>query len=188
MTTMMMTAGTLCAVAAMGLLRLSWARATRLIRLNAAAWALMLAGLAIGGAAHGAWGMAVVTLAAMLAAFVTLAHAGLGDRAKPQRASTRRANILPERAPLRLGRRVVTFLMTGPLALAAAMLACMAIRRSMRLAGAHAADGTMTALMLLPFLWAVLIAAMLMAERRRTQGFVAAVPALLGGLVLAAGA
>lgn len=187
MTTMMMTAGTLCAVAATGLLRLSWGRAMRSIGLNAGAWALMIVGLAIGGAAHGAWGMAVVTLAAMLTAFAALAHAGFGDSAKPQRASTRRANILPERAPLRLGRRVVTFMMTGPLALAAAMLACMAVRLSMRLAGAHAADGTMTALMLLPLFWAVLIAAMLMAERRRTQGLVAAVPALLGGLVLAAG-
>lgn len=180
-------AGAVAAVAATMLLRFAWGRAARSVLCNGAAWALLVFGVVLGGMAYGAWGMAVVSLAAMGAAFVLLVDAGIRTAANGARASERRANILPERAPLKLGRRLVTFLFNVPLAFAAALILSIAVRGIFGFAGWNEANGNVLAMFLFPLIWTALVTALLMTEKRRSQAVILAVPALLGGLVLVAG-
>src|SRR3546814_11082993 len=71
--------------------------------------------------------------------------------------------------PRRIGRRLLTFLVTVPLAMLTSLLAALAARSLAGLGGWAEADGNGLTLLLLPLLWGILAFALLMMPRRRTQ-------------------
>jgi len=178
-------AGSAVAVAGVLLLRRAWGLPRRSAAQNGIAWLLLLAGAVLGGAGNGAWGVSIVSLFAMTAATLLLAQAAATSRPARVRASDRKAHILPERGePRHIGRRLLTFAVTVPLALAAALLVALGARAAAMLAGAAEADGTGLALLLLPLVWSLLAFALLMLPRRRDQYLWLAVPAVAGlGLI-----
>ncbi|WP_242124414.1 hypothetical protein [Sphingobium sp. Sx8-8] len=173
-------AGAACAGGAMALLRLSWGRPKRSVALNGAAWALLLAGLALGAAGAGAWGVAVVTLVALTGAFLCLGHAGMMARPGKAAASNRRVHMLPQgREPLRLGGRLLTFALTVPGAMAVALIVSLAVRAASE--GMGEANGNVLTLFLMPVLWALLATLLLLWPQRRRQMTLLLLPALGAG-------
>lgn len=171
--------GSAAALAAILMLRAAWARPRRSAARNGAAWAMLLVGAALGLVGNGAWGLAMVSLFAMGAAALLLTHAALTSPPGKLRASERQAHILPAKGePRHYGRRLVTFLLTVPLAFAAALLVALGARGAAGLAGWSDADGNGMALLLLPLLWGILAFVLLMQPRRRTQWLTLIVPAL----------
>lgn len=184
----MLLAGCILAAAAIGLLRLAWGRPSRSVPLDAAAWALLIGGLAFGGAPSGAWGLSIVSLVAMGTACVLLAHAAATSPDGRSRPSRRRAHMLPDRsAPRRLGRRLVTFFLVVPAALIVALAMGLAARVLADFMGLHEANSNVLTLLLMPLLWAVLTFTLLMTARRHVQALVLIVPAVLSGAILLAG-
>lgn len=170
------------------LLRISWGRARRSIAFNAAAWALLVAALACGMIAAGAWGVTVVSLCAIGMALLCLAHAGWTAPRGRASASNRRAHMLPERnEPLRLGRRAGTFVLAVPAALIASLIAGLAVRLLCDRAGWREADSNALMLYSMPLIWAVLLVLLLLWPDRRKQAGIVAGPALAGALVLLLG-
>ncbi|SCW34730.1 hypothetical protein SAMN02927924_00090 [Sphingobium faniae] len=175
------------AVASMALLRHAWGKPSRSVPLNLGAWATLLAALLCGMADSGAWGMAVVTLAALAAAFLCLAHAALAAPPGRQAASNRRVRMLPEGAePLRLGARFLTFALTVPGACLTALAIALAARAVAGRIGLHDADGNVLMLFLMPLLWMLLVMLLLFQDRRRAQLLWLSLPALASLLILAA--
>jgi len=178
--------GAIAAGASVALLRFAWGQARRSMALNGAGWGLLLLALVLGALAAGAWGMAVVSSVATLAAFVALAQAAIGAPPSKATASNRRANILPQTGePLRIGGRLLTFLISGPLALIASFLIAMAGRIVADKAGAHEANSNALVLLLMPVVWMILASALLMWPARRTQLVTLAVPGLASAGLLA---
>lgn len=176
------------AVVAVLLLRRAWGRADRSLSLLGGAWGLMLLGLIAGGVGHGAWGVAMVSLALMLSAFACLAVAGWTAPPDKARPSQRRAHMLPDEGePLGLGRRVLTFIMTVPLALIASLALGLAIRVLVAASGGGEANANVATLFLTPLLWSILIVLLLLTARRRTQWLMLGAPMLAGGLFIFAG-
>jgi hypothetical protein len=68
-------AAALAAVSGVTVLRAAWAQDKRSLGANSAGWALLAAAAGFGGAAAGAWGVAVAALVAMSAAAVLLGWA-----------------------------------------------------------------------------------------------------------------
>lgn len=151
--------GSLCAILSIGVLRVAWSRPRRVSALNLTGWGLMLAGLVLSAQAHGAWGLTVAALAATGAALLLLVPDAIAARAPPKRSAVRSK---PERAPLRLARRIATFLLTVPLGFVVALVLSVSCYALADLAGWHRADSVMLALMLLPILWAILATLLLM--------------------------
>jgi hypothetical protein len=180
-------AGTIAAVLQ---LRRAWGRPRRSAAANGIGWALLLVGVAFALAGDGAWGLAVASLAGMTAAALLLAHAGWTAPKGKGRASDRKAHMLPEQGePLALGRRLLTFLLTVPLAFAASLLAALGARALAGMAGWSDADGNAMTLLLVPLLWGILAFWLLMLPRRRSQFAWLAVPAATGlGLIFIGGA
>lgn len=172
-------AGAAAAVFGVLLLRRAWGLSRRSAALNGVAWALLLAASITGAAGRGAWGLAIVALFAMGMAAALLARAALGSPPGKTRASDRKAHMLPEHGePLYLGRRVLTFLVTVPLAFAAALLIALAARAAAGLGGWAAADANVLTLLLVPVIWG-LLAFLLLMVRRRTQWAMLVAPATL---------
>ncbi len=182
--------GAAAIVAAVLQLRRAWSLPRRSAAANGIGWALMLAGAALALAGDGAWGLAVASLCGMTSAALLLAHAGWTAPRGKGRASDRKAHMLPAAGePLALGRRILTFLITVPLAFAAALLAALGARSLAGLAGWSDADGNAMTLLLLPLLWGILAFALLMLPRRRSQYSLLAIPAAAGlGLIFIGGA
>lgn len=183
-------AGSIAAVAAIGLLRLGWGRRTRSRAINGAAWGLLLAGVVAAGMAGGAWGVAVAALCAMLAAFATLTVAGIRSPARRAKASTRRVGMLPEKGePRRIGRRLVTFLLTIVAGFAVSVGLGLAVRGLGGVLGWSEANANVLALYTVPVAWSVLAFVLLMQRTRRAQVLtllacaVPVVPVLLSGVV-----
>ncbi|WP_375196334.1 hypothetical protein [Sphingobium sp.] len=175
--------GVACAGAAIGLLRLSWGRTKRSLVLNGVGWALLLFGLALGARDAGAWGVAVVTLAALAGAFLCLGFAGMMARPGKAAASNRRVHMLPEgREPLRIGDRLLTFALTVPGAMAAAAVVSLALRAVGK--GLGEANGNVLMLFLMPIVWSVLVTLLLLWPQRRLQAAVLLLPALSAGALL----
>ena len=163
-------AGAAAAVLGVLLLRRGWGLPQRSAAMNGAAWALLLLGAALGIAGNGAWGAAMVSLFGMGMAALFLAQAAAASRPGKTRASDRKAHMLPAKGePRRIGRRLLTFLVTVPLAMLVSLLAALAARSLARLGGWAEADGNGLTLLLLPLLWGILAFALLMMPRRRTQ-------------------
>lgn len=171
----------LLGIAGVAVLRLSWGRTGRSLSLNTAGWAALAASVLCGAAAAGAWGIAVASLWAMAAAFVSLAVAGFSSQPSARRASDRRAGMLPEgRAPLRLGGRVLTFLMVAVLSMASSIAIALLVRSVALLCGAAEGNASVLALFTAPLTWTLLAYALLMTGNRKRQC------ALLFGTMLAA--
>lgn len=177
-------------VAAVLQLRRAWGLPRRSAMQNGIGWTLMLAGAALALAGDGAWGLAVASLFGMASAAMLLAHAGWTAPASKARASDRKAHMLPQPGePLALGRRLLTFLLTVPLAFSAALLTSLGARAAAGMAGWSDADGNAVALLLVPLLWGILAFWLLMLPRRRAQFAWLAVPAAAGlGLIFIGGA
>tara|TARA_R110000850_G_scaffold28479_3_gene79608 strand:+ start:6309 stop:6887 length:579 start_codon:yes stop_codon:yes gene_type:complete len=180
--------GTATAVAAVSLLRVSWVRPRRSASLNAAGWLLLAGSLAAGWVLAGAWGVSVMALWAMGAAFAFLAVAAWQSPPARRRASSRRAGMLPEAGePLRLGHRFATFLLVVLAGMLAAIALAIAARWISLLAGASEANANVLALFVVPLAWTILAFLMLMTDSRKRQGAIlalsvaAALPALAAG-------
>ncbi len=158
------------AIAGVAALRLAWSRKQRSHALNGAGWALLALAAALGGAAAGAWGIAMVSLTGMSAAFAALAVAGLRAPAGRTRAPARRANMLPEQGePRRIGRRAGTFALTVVAGFAVSVGLALALRGLGGLLGWREANANVIALYCVPLTWSVLVFVLLMQESRRSQ-------------------
>ncbi|ARU17823.1 hypothetical protein A9D14_15845 (plasmid) [Croceicoccus marinus] len=183
----LLAAGSLLAATGVAILRLSWGRAGRSGVINAAGWGALAAAVLCGAAAAGAWGVAVVSLWAMAAGCALLAWAGFASQPAPTRASSRRAGVLPANAPLRLGGRVLTFLLVAVLAMASSIAIALGVRWTALLCGAAEGNATVLALFAVPLTWTLLAYALLMTDSRKRQfaiaggAMLAAFPALLPG-------
>lgn len=174
-------AGATAIVAAVLQLRRAWGLPRRSAAANGIGWGLLLVGAVMALAGDGAWGLAVASLAGMTSAAILLAHAGWTAPKGKGRASDRKAHMLPEQGePSHLGRRLLTFLITVPLAFAVSLLAALGARALAGMAGWSDADGNAMALLLLPLLWGILAFWLLMLPRRRAQWTCLAVPATVG--------
>ncbi|SKB75550.1 hypothetical protein [Sphingopyxis flava] len=176
--------GAAAIIAAVLQLRRAWGLSRRSVLANGMGWALMLLGSLLALAGDGAWGLAVASLFGMACAALLLAHAAWTSPRGKARASERKAHALPEPGePRHIGRRLITFLLTIPLAFAASLLAALGARALFAMAGLNDADGNAIALLLLPLLWGALAFWLLMLSTRRAQLICLAAPAA-GGLVL----
>ncbi|QAY76733.1 hypothetical protein [Sphingosinicella sp. BN140058] len=171
----------LAAIASVLVLRAAWARRTRSHALNGAGWALMALAAGLGWQEAGAWGTSVACLAGMAAACLLLAYAALTAPAGTERASNRRAGMLPQGGePLGLGRRVATFAISVLLAAAAGVGLALGLRSLAGLLGAGEADSTALAFFAMPLAWAMLGFYVLMEQRRLRPLLVLAAFALAG--------
>ncbi|WP_306093577.1 hypothetical protein [Qipengyuania flava] len=158
------------AVAGILLLRASWARPVRSTPLNLCAWLALLAAAIVGGVEAGAWGMAVTALVATGAAMLLLAKAVFEQpRWKRPAKQPREVDGSGNDPKTGLSRRIVTFLLAGPIALAVSTLFALAARIALIATGASEADGNVAVLGLVPLVWPILAFALLMFERRTTQ-------------------
>ncbi|MCB2060171.1 MAG: hypothetical protein R3E09_13290 [Novosphingobium sp.] len=180
-------AGSACAVVGVMALRLAWGLPRRSVAANMAGWLLMLLGSVLAATGHGAWGLAVSTLALMAAAALCLLYAAAISPRGSAHATNRRVHLLPEEGePLGLGRRLATLALTVPLAMAVSLILAVAARGLAARAGWHEADANVLGFLLMPLLWAVIAVWLLMARARRRQGLILLIPALAGGAALLA--
>lgn len=181
-------AGSALAIVAVAVLRFSWGQQGRSVVLNAAGWVFGATALIMGWAAAGAWGASMVPLWAMGAACAVLAWEALRTPAGRTKASSWRAGMMPESpAPLRLGRRVLTFALVVVAALASSVAFALGVRWLAAALGAGEADANVLALFAAPLVWTVLAFMLLMtASRKRQIAYLAvtacaAMPAFLVG-------
>ncbi|BBC70879.1 conserved hypothetical protein [Altererythrobacter sp. B11] len=158
------------ALAGVAVLRAAWQRKARSMPLNALGWGLLLAGSVAGGLAEGAWGVSVVGLFGMGMAALLLAHAGLTSPPGKAQGSTRRVRMLPEGGePLRIGTRLLTFLLVGGIALLASIALGVFARWLSLAAGWSESNSNVMALFTVTVAWGVLAFWLLMLPRRRSQ-------------------
>ena len=166
----LLVAGSLLGLVGVGTLRLAWARETRSLALNIVGWLLLVVAAIDGGVAAGAWGVAVVSLCPMGGALLLLALAALRSEPGRQRASNRRAGLLPQDdEPMRVAGRLLTFLLVVVIA---AMLSAglgVTVGALALLAGWSKANAYAVALFLTPFIWALLAYGIMMQPARRGQ-------------------
>lgn len=174
----LLAAGSALAVVAVIVLRYSWGRPGRSGALNALGWALIAAAVAVGCALAGAWGIAVVSLWAMGAACAILGWEAWQSPRGRERASSRRAHVMPDgRAPLHLGRRLLTFALVVLAGFAAAVCFAIGVRWGAAALGASEADANVLALLASPIAWTVIVFMLLMTARRRRQLAILAIAA-----------
>lgn len=175
-------AAALSALGGVAVLRVAWGKEQRSHALNTAGWLLLGLSAWFGGAAGGAWGIAVTAQFAIGLALVLLGLAAIRSPATPVRASNRRAGMLPEPGErARVGRRLVTFLLVVVLSLGSAVALAIAFRGLALALGGSEADANALALFIQPLAWTGLAYAILMTPSRRRQIVIvaaSAVPAL----------
>lgn len=188
MTEPLVAAGAVLAGLGVLVLRLSWGRAGRDILLNTAGWAALALSVLFGALAAGAWGIAVVALWAMAAAFVFLALAAFRSSPTTRRTKERRADILADDGEsLRFGGRAVTFVMVGVLPLISSVAVALFVRRIALICGAMEGNASVLALFAAPLTWTILSYALLMTDTRKMQftliggSMLTALPAVLSG-------
>lgn len=158
------------AIGGVAILRAAWARPNRSMLLNAAGWALLLGGALTGWNASGAWGMSIASLAAMTAAFAALGWAAGRSAPGRQKPSNRQVRMLPEQGePLRIGRRMVTFVLVTFVAALLAIGLAVGFCGLARIAGWSEADRNCAAILFMPLAWAAIAFAVLMQPRRKGQ-------------------
>ncbi|WP_066560154.1 hypothetical protein [Croceicoccus bisphenolivorans] len=176
------------AIAGVGVLRWAWARPQRSRALNATGWGMLALAAAMAGAAAGAWGLAVAALAGMVAAHALLAIAAWRSPQSSGRASNRRAGMLPQNGEtLRLGGRLITFVLSVPAGALAALCITVALRAVAQMAGVGEADANVLALFAMPVAWAVLAIIIVMAANRRKQCLTVTLATLPACLIVLAG-
>jgi hypothetical protein len=167
------------AIGGVGLLRFGWGQAKRSIPLNTGGWLLIALAAIIGWAGAGMWGASVAALAGMGAAAVLLAVAAARSPKGRAKASNRRVKLLPERGEkLRIGGRLLTFLLTAPLAMALAVGLGVALRGLAIGLGASEANANTLGLFFPPIAWGLIAFVLLIQERRRMQALVVLICAL----------
>ncbi|ASK87936.1 hypothetical protein [Sphingorhabdus sp. SMR4y] len=170
-------AGSVAAVAAILVLRFSWARPRRSPALNGLGWLLLVFSLFAGAATAGAWGISVMALWAMGAAFAILAIAAWQSPPARRKPSSRRAGMLPEGdEPLRIGGRIVTFLLIVVAAMISSIALAITTRWLALLMGASEGNANVLALFAAPLAWTILAFLVLMTESRRRQLAIIALP------------
>ena len=156
-------------------LRQSWGRPGRSILRNTAGWLLLVAGAIAGWVAAGAWGMAVAALVATGIAGLVLALAAFE---KPK--AIRRAGVAENGATSATSggwhRGILTFFLTGPMALIVAVAVALAVRSVAIRWPLAKADANVMVLALVPLVWPLLTCAMLMTSNRRPQIAMLVVP------------
>ena len=167
-------------VAAIALLRFAWSRRRRSAYLTGSAWAALLIAIFLAWRGEGAWGVAIFSIFAMVAALVALAVAGAKSPPGREKASDRRAGMLPEAGePRRIGSRIATFLLVIVGGLVASVGLAFVVRGVGGLLGWSEADSNALAFFALPLAWAALAAILLVQLRRRSQVATLLVCALL---------
>jgi hypothetical protein len=126
----------------------------------------------------------------MGAAVVALAVAAATARKGKAAASNRRVKMLPEAGERkRIGGRVLTFVLTVPLALLVSVGLAVAVRGLAGQLGAEEADSIVLAFFAAPLIWGILVHILLIQHRRRGQwltllvGALPVVPVLLTGVL-----
>ena len=158
------------ALGGIAVLRAAWARNTRSPMLTVAGWGLLAVSTLAGGMLGGAWGVAAAWMVAMAAALVAIAHAGAkAPRSARASTPTRKAGIAPPGEPLHLGRRMLTFVIAVPLALASSIAFAVGLRAALVLLGAGEANANAVGLFAVPLAWGILACVVLMRERRGAQ-------------------
>ena len=157
------------AVAGVAVLRVSWGKAKRSTPLNIAGWAALAAALVVADRAAGEWGITVAILVATGAAFVALAIAGAKPVRKARARTVRTSHQGTDEMKSRPRSGLLTFAITGPLALAVSMLVALAVRSLIVGAGGAEADGNVAVLATVPIVWPVLAFALLMMAGRKAQ-------------------
>lgn len=185
---LLLTAAMAAAIGGVAVLRLAWSRRQRSAVLNTAGWGFLALAALCGGAASGAWGIAIASLVAMGAATIALALAAAQSPAGRANASNRRAGMLPERRePREIGRRVGTFLIVILGGLIASIALGIGLRWAAIAIGWVEADANALAFIAVPLVWGVIACVMLMQQNRRSQAATLLVctlpliPALLSG-------
>ena len=157
------------AVAGVAVLRVSWGKAKRSTPLNIAGWAALAAALVVADRAAGEWGITVAILVATGAAFIALAIAGAKPVRKARAKTARTSHQGTDEMKSRSRSGLLTFAITGPLALAVSMLVALAVRSLIVGAGGAEADGNVAVLATVPIVWPVLAFALLMMAGRKAQ-------------------
>ena len=157
------------AVAGVAVLRVSWGKPKRSTPLNIAGWAALAAALVVADRAAGEWGITVAILVATGAAFVALAIAGAKPVRKARARTVRTSHQGTDEMKSRPRSGLLTFAITGPLALAVSMLVALAVRALIVGAGGAEADGNVSVLATVPIVWPVLAFALLMMSARKAQ-------------------
>ena len=157
------------AVAGVAVLRVSWGKPKRSTPLNIAGWAALAAALVVADRAAGEWGITVAILVATGAAFVALAIAGAKPVRKARARTVRTSHQGTDEMKSRPRSGLLTFAITGPLALAVSMLVALAVRSLIVGAGGAEADGNVAVLATVPIVWPVLAFALLMMSARKAQ-------------------
>ena len=157
------------AVAGVAVLRVSWGKPKRSTPLNIAGWAALVVALVVADSAAGEWGITVAILIATGAAFVALAIAGAKPVRKARARTVRTSHQGTDEMKSRPRSGLLTFAITGPLALAVSMLVALAVRALIVGAGGAEADGNVSVLATVPIVWPVLAFALLMMSARKAQ-------------------
>lgn len=179
---------TAAAVGGIAVLRAAWARPSRSMALNGAGWGLVAVSAICGWLAAGAWGTSIAALWSMIAAFVVLGGAALASKPGKAPASNRRVGMLPEGSePLRIGGRLLTFVLVALVCAVFAGGAALAVCALALLAGSGRADAYVLAFFMMPLAWAGIAYAVLMQPARRGQFKVLALSSLPTWPILAAG-
>lgn len=170
-------------------LRFAWSRPRRSLPWNVAGWGLFGLAILAGWLAAGAWGVAVANLWGMGVAMILLSHAALtSPAAAGAKASNRRVNMLPQGGePLRLVRRIVTFLIVALIAMIVSIGLAMATRSLLIWFAASEANANVAGLFIMPVAWALLSYTLLMEERRMRQWRLLLIYAVPGILALVTG-
>jgi hypothetical protein len=167
------------AMAGVGLLRVGWGRARRSLALNSAGWGLIALAVVLAAAGAGMWGVSVAALAGMALAALLLTLAAAGSPRGKAAASNRRVRMLPERGePLRLGGRLLTFVLAAPVALLLAVGLGVALRGLTVALGGSEANANALGLLLPPLAWGLIAWLLLIQRRRRAQALVVLICAL----------
>lgn len=157
------------AVAGVAVLRVSWGRAKGSTPLNIAGWVALAAALVVADRAAGEWGVTVAVLVATGAAFIALAFAAAKPVRKARARTVRTSHQGADEVHSRPRSGLLTFAITGPLALVASMLVALAVRALIVGAGGAEADGNVAVLATVPIVWPILTFALLMMSARKSQ-------------------
>ena len=176
----MIAAAILLVLAGIVVVRLGWAGRRGL---SAAGWAAVAAGAAMLTAGDGAWGLAIATVAVMMAALALVLHAGWRSPAKVRRPRREAPAVALPRRASGLVRRGAVFLLVVPVGFAAAQWLAFGLQAFARAGGMGETDATVLSLLLQPLLWLAILTVQM--TRARTAQMVAApaVAALAGTLL-----
>ncbi|WP_174296812.1 hypothetical protein [Sphingomonas bacterium] len=165
------------------LVRLGW---NRRLALAIAGWVLIAVAIVACARESGAWGMAVCALAGMATAFAVLLWSGRATPVRAWRPDRQRLAATPGQEPLMVVRRASVFLLVVPGGGIASLVFAVGVQVAGRRAGLGEADATACLLLLLPLLWASLLAWQMTRDNPRRMVIPPLLVAAFGVLLCAA--